>query len=52
MKTKKQFWTYILVTFIVAWILQIVASIYALKGNQSMFTTLVSICMFVPLLGV
>lgn len=51
MKTKKQFWTYILVTFIVAWILQIVASIYALKGNQSMFTTLVSICMFVPLLG-
>lgn len=48
---KKKFTKYLIWSFSVAWILQIIASIFARKGNQILFSTLLSITMFAPLLA-
>ena len=50
--SKKQFIIYMAVTFVAAWILQIIASIFSNNGNQIMFTVIMLICMFIPFLGV
>lgn len=50
--SKKQFITYLIAAFGLAWILQIVASIFANKGNQIVFTVLLTITMYMPFLGV
>lgn len=54
-KTKmigKQFVTYMIVAFGLAWILEIIASIFGNNGNQMMFTSIMMITMFMPFLGV
>lgn len=51
MKTKKQFWTYIAVTFGLAWTLQIIASILAINGQTIYFNPIIALSMFVPLVG-
>ena len=50
--SKKQFTLYLLVTFGIAWVLQIIASIFANNGNQIVFSLLLVAVMFVPFLGV
>ena len=49
---KKQFVIYMIVTFGLAWILEIIASIFGNNGNQMMFTGILTITMFMPFLGV
>lgn len=49
---KKKFKKYILISFIAAWIIQIAASILALRGNQMAFTYLMALCMLMPLIAV
>lgn len=49
---KKQFVIYMIVTFGLAWILEIIASIFGNNGNQMMFTGIMVITMFMPFLGV
>ena len=46
---KKQFTVYIVFTFIIGWILQIAASIFALKGQMMLFAPILSVTMFAPL---
>lgn len=46
---KKKFTKYLIWSFSVAWILQIIASIFARRGNQILFSILLSITMFAPL---
>lgn len=48
---KPQFLRYILWTFSTAWILQIIASVFANRGNQTAFTLILSVVMFAPLFG-
>lgn len=48
---KKKFTVYIIVTFTVGWIIQIAASIFALGGNMAIFSPLLSLAMFAPLLA-
>lgn len=48
---KKKFTKYLIWTFSVAWILQIIASIFSRKGNQMVFSCILSVVMFAPLLG-
>lgn len=48
---KKKLKLYIIFTFGIAWILQIIGSIFSLQGNSLMFTLVLSVSMFVPLLG-
>ena len=50
--SKKQFVIYMTVTFALAWILEMIASIFANKGNQMMFTIIMPITMYMPFLGV
>ena len=50
--SKKQFVIYMTVAFALAWILEMIASIFANKGNQMMFTIILVITMFMPFLGV
>ena len=50
--SKKQFIIYLLVAFGLAWILEIVGSIFANKGNQILFTVSLMIAMYMPFLGV
>ncbi len=50
--SKKQFVIYMTVAFALAWILEMIASIFANKGNQMMFTIILMITMFMPFLGV
>ena len=42
---------YILFTFVIAWIFQIVASLFALNGHQSAFSLILAVSMFVPMAG-
>jgi len=51
MTKKKQFTLYIIYTFVLSWILQIIASIFALKGNQVLFSVILAFSMFIPLVG-
>ncbi len=48
---KKKFIWYLVWTFSVAWILQVIASYFAWQGNQLAFTGILAIVMFAPLLG-
>ncbi len=48
---KKKFIWYLVWTFSVAWVLQVIASYFAWQGNQLAFTGILTICMFAPLLG-
>lgn len=52
MKTdKKQLMIYLIAAFGIAWVLQVIGSIFALKGNSLMFTAMLSISMYAPFLG-
>ena len=46
---KKKFTVYIVFTFLIGWVLQIAASIFALSGNMALFSPLLSLAMFAPL---
>ena len=48
---KKKLKIYFIWTFGIAWVLQIVGSIFSLQGNSIMFTLVLSVSMFVPFLG-
>lgn len=48
---KKKFTTYLIWTFSVAWILQVIAGMFARQGNQTVFQMLLSVVMFAPMLG-
>ena len=50
--SKKQFTIYLIVAFGLAWILQIVASIFVNKGNEIVFRGILAGCMYMPFLGV
>lgn len=50
--SKKQFTIYMIAAFGLAWILEIIASIFSNNGNQMVFTGLLTITMFMPFLGV
>ncbi len=50
--SKKQFAIYMVVAFGLAWILEIVASVFSNNGNQMVFTIIMAITMFMPFLGV
>lgn len=51
MSTSIQFKVYIIGTFVLSWILQILASIFAINGNTTAFTVLTTITMFMPTVG-
>ncbi len=48
----KQFTVFMIVAFALAWVIQIVASIFANKGNQTVFQAMLMITMFMPFLAV
>jgi len=48
---KRKFTIYIIFTFIIGWALQIAASIFALQGKMVLFSPLLSLAMFAPLLA-
>lgn len=48
---RTKFIRYIFWTFLTAWILQIIASIFSNQGNQLAFTLLLSLTMYMPFLG-
>ena len=48
---KKKFSLYIIFTFIIGWVLQIIASIFALQGKIVLFSSILSIAMFAPLVS-
>ena len=50
--SKKQFTIYIIVAFGLAWILQIIASVFLNKGNNTIFTISLMAAMYMPFLGV
>lgn len=50
--SKKQFIIYLISAFGLAWILQIVGSIFANKGNQIVFSVFLMITMYMPFFGV
>lgn len=50
--SRKQFTIYMIVAFGLAWILEIIASIFSNNGNQIGFTIIMTITMFMPFLGV
>ena len=50
--SKKQFTIYMIVAFGLAWILEMIASIYSNKGNQMVFKVILMIAMYMPFLGV
>lgn len=48
---KKKLKIYLIFTFGIAWVLQIIGSIFSLQGNSLMFTLVLSVSMFAPFLG-
>ena len=50
--SRKQFSIYMVVAFGLAWILEIIASIFSNNGNQLVFSIILMITMFMPFLGV
>ncbi len=50
--SRKQFTIYMTVAFGLAWILQIVGSIFSNNGNKMAFTLLLTVAMYMPFLGV
>lgn len=49
--SKKQFTIYITGAFALGWILQIIASIFANKGDNTVFRGIMAVCMYMPLLS-
>ncbi|MDE6729904.1 MAG: CPBP family intramembrane metalloprotease [Oscillospiraceae bacterium] len=49
--SRKQFRIYLAFAFGLAWILQIVGSVFANQGNQIAFSVILMICMYMPFLG-
>jgi len=49
--TKKQFILYMIGTFGIAWVIMVIASLLAQKGNIIAFQLLLSVCMFAPMAG-
>lgn len=49
--SKRQFILYLIVAFGLAWILQIVASIFANNGNKMVFAFILMVTMYMPFLG-
>ncbi|MDE7121525.1 MAG: CPBP family intramembrane metalloprotease [Oscillospiraceae bacterium] len=49
--SSKQFKIYLAFAFGLAWILQIVGSVFANQGNQIAFSVILMICMYMPFLG-
>jgi len=50
--SRKQFTKYMIVAFGLAWILEIIASVFSNNGNQIAFTIVMAITMYMPFLGV
>lgn len=50
--SRKQFTIYMIFAFGLAWIMQVVASIFANNGNQTAFSLIAQITMYMPFLGV
>lgn len=50
--SKKQFALFMTAAFVPAWILQIIASVFANNENQTVFKSILTITMFMPFLGV
>ena len=50
--SRKQFSIYMVVAFGLAWIMEIIASIFSNNGNQMVFAVILMITMFMPFLGV
>ncbi|MBQ0064186.1 MAG: CPBP family intramembrane metalloprotease [Firmicutes bacterium] len=49
--SNKQIKIYLITAFGLAYILQIIASIFRNQGNETVFTVIMAVCMFMPLLG-
>jgi len=47
----KKFTLYIIFTFIIGWVLQIIGSVFANRGNQNMFTLCLTAAMFAPFIS-
>lgn len=50
--SKKQFVIYMIAAFGLAWICEMIASVFSNKGNQMIFFIFMAITMFIPFLGV
>ena len=50
--SKKQFVIYMAIAFGLAWILEMIASIFSNNGNQMVFAIILVVTMFMPFLGV
>lgn len=48
---KKKFTIYMIFAFGLAWVIQIIASIFARNGNVAVFRLLLAVCMFMPFLA-
>ena len=48
---KKKFTIYMIFAFGLAWVIQIIASIFARNGNVAVFQLLLAVCMFMPFLA-
>ena len=48
---KKKFTIYMIFAFGLAWVIQIIASIFSRNGNVAVFRLLLSVCMFMPFLA-
>lgn len=48
---KKKFTSYLIWSFSIAWVFQVIGSIMALQGNQMAFTMILSVSMFAPFLA-
>lgn len=47
----KKFVKYIIGSFGIAWVLQVIASVMSWKGNQIAFTMILAVCMYAPFAG-
>lgn len=47
----KKFVKYIIWTFAIAWVLQVIASVMSWRGNQIAFTMILAVCMYAPFAG-
>lgn len=50
--SKKQFTIFMIGAFVLGWILQIIASIFANKGDNTVFRVIMAVSMYMPLLSV
>ena len=50
--SKKQFTMFVIGVFALGWILQIIASIFANRGENTVFRVIMAVCMYMPLLSV